>query len=115
MVVDDDDDIRLTIAEALTDAGRQVLTARHGAEALEVLRGAGPLPQLILLDLMMPVMDGATFCEHRDADGRLRRIPVVVLSADAALAARCATLGVQGHHKKPIDLDTLYAVVARYC
>src|SRR5262249_39532313 len=80
LIVDDDDDLRAAIAEVLVEDGYDVGHAGNGAEALNYLH-TQPRPDLILLDLMMPVMDGREFrCEQR-RDPRLADIPVVVLTA----------------------------------
>ncbi len=81
MLVEDDDDLREALAEVLATADLEVIEAHDGQHALELLRHATRPPAVILLDLMMPVMDGETFLEHRAADAELRRIPVVVLTA----------------------------------
>src|SRR4051812_21418426 len=79
LVVEDDDDAREAIAETVTLAGYEVVLARHGREALDVIEGGAEPPSAVLLDLMMPVMDGWTFLS---ALGKRRRaIPVVVMSA----------------------------------
>lgn len=114
MVIDDDADIRESLADALAEAGHDVLCAGDGAHGLRVLAGGVPLPGLILLDLMMPVMDGLDFRAAQLADPRLRDIPVVLLSADAAVRERAAELKVSGFYRKPIGLQSLYELVARY-
>ncbi|CAN5444097.1 hypothetical protein BH11MYX1_BH11MYX1_42230 [soil metagenome] len=115
LVVDDDDDIRETVADALTQYGHVVLQAKEGADALRVLRETESLPGLILLDLMMPGMDGITFRHHQTQDTRLRGIPVVVLSADAHAEARTSAMGVAACYRKPVKLAALYELVDRYC
>jgi CheY-like chemotaxis protein len=81
LVVDDDDDIRGAIEEILQGEGYVAVGARNGAEALELLRKDVGLPQLVLLDLMMPEMDGWEFLARIDGDARLHRIPVALMSA----------------------------------
>src|SRR5678815_5518609 len=81
LVVEDDVDIRQALVEILEDQGFETLGARDGADALDILSRATDLPCVILLDLMMPVMDGAAFREAQRNDPRLASIPVVVLSA----------------------------------
>jgi two-component system, chemotaxis family, chemotaxis protein CheY len=82
LVVDDDSDVRETFAEVLTDMGCAVDTAVHGVDALSRLRNR-QRPNVILLDLTMPVMDGVTFLRMQRADPRLSQIPVVVVTASA--------------------------------
>src|SRR6185436_16404183 len=82
LVVDDDADIRETIAGVLEDEGYGVAGAKNGQEALTWLRAPGsPRPQLILLELMMPVMSGPEFRAAQEADPSLHAIPVVIVSA----------------------------------
>lgn len=83
LLVEDDDDIRELLALALEDAGFQVLTAPNGREALDCLTSlpAKSLPSVLLLDLMMPVMDGRDFLAVKDRNARLRHLPVLVLTA----------------------------------
>jgi CheY-like chemotaxis protein len=111
LVVDDDETIRETVAEALQLDGFHVETARNGAEALAVVRAR--CPSGIVLDLMMPIMDGWQFLE-RCRDGQLcRGIPVVVMSAYSKLPAEAAKLGVKGCIAKPFDLDVLIGAIER--
>lgn len=113
LIIDDDYDVRSGIAEVLADEGYALATAAHGEEALRLLRD-GLRPSLILLDLMMPVMDGEAFCRLWHEDDELRRIPVVVLSADASATEKTRRCGATGVLKKPVQLDQLLTVVARY-
>jgi CheY-like chemotaxis protein len=104
MVVEDDHLIREAIAEALDEEGFEVLEAANGREALEKLHHQHA--SLVLLDLMMPVMDGWQFREAQLHDVAISDIPVVVLSAvkdDQVPAAR--------HFSKPCDLDELLDTV----
>jgi CheY-like chemotaxis protein len=109
MLVDDDEDIRTVLAEALQDGGYEVRAVASGREALAQLH-AGYAPALILLDLMMPVMDGWQFREEQLQDAKLKSIPVVVISAvnpGKALPPGTALL------RKPFDLEAMFAEVAR--
>jgi CheY-like chemotaxis protein len=80
LLVEDDAAILGSLGEALREEGLEVATARHGQEALEALR-AGLRPSVIVLDLMMPVMDGWDFRHEQLRDPALRDIPVVVVTA----------------------------------
>jgi CheY-like chemotaxis protein len=80
LVVDDDEALREAVAEALADEGFTVSCCAHGQDALTVLR-SGLRPDVILLDLMMPVMDGWAFREEQSRDPALAAIPVVVVTA----------------------------------
>jgi CheY-like chemotaxis protein len=92
LLVDDDDDLRELLAELLHAHGFRVAVARHGAEALDLL-SRGERPSLIVLDYMMPVMDGPTFLATKLRDERLAAIPVFLLTAmgDAARDPACAS------------------------
>jgi signal transduction histidine kinase/DNA-binding response OmpR family regulator len=90
LVVEDDPDTARLVAETLVDHGIEVRQARHGREALERLAEA--LPSVILLDLMMPVMDGFTFLEHIQVDPAWKNVPVVILTAKALDADEVARL-----------------------
>jgi CheY-like chemotaxis protein len=112
MVVEDDHAIREALRELLEDEGYRVTQASNGAEALARLRE--DRPGLILLDLMMPVMDGWEFRNAIQRDPQLSSIPVVILSADHAVAQRAGSLRVQGWLSKPFQLDQLLRTVQRY-
>jgi CheY-like chemotaxis protein len=107
MLVDDDEDIRTVLSEALQDAGYDVRCAASGREALTQLRG-GYRPGLILLDLMMPVMDGWQFRDEQLGQAEIASIPVVVISAvnPGKQLPRGTTL-----LRKPFDLDVMLATV----
>ena len=114
LVVEDDFDIRLVMQLALEGEGYRVVTAGDGQEALEHLR-SNELPSLILLDLMMPRMDGTDFRAVQRQDPALAGIPVVVLSADTRINEKAVAIGVESILRKPIDLDALLELVQRYC
>jgi CheY-like chemotaxis protein len=109
-LVEDDGDLRRTIGEALEAQGYDVVATANGAEALDALRRDEARPCLILLDLMMPVMNGYEFREVQRADPALSDIPVVVISAHAR-----AGLDVDEVLPKPIGLRRLLTVIERYC
>jgi CheY-like chemotaxis protein len=111
MVVEDDESIRAALGEALVEEGYEVVTAEHGARALELLR-AGARPGLVLLDLMMPVMDGRAFLEARAGDPALAAIPVVVVTADPRATHEAWTLDAQAILAKPLSLQSLLETVA---
>jgi CheY-like chemotaxis protein len=111
LVVDDDDTIRATVAEALELDGFTVETASNGAEAW-VLVSNRP-PSGILLDLMMPVMNGWQFLEKCRATGVCEDTPVVVMSAYHKLSSEILNLHVSGYVSKPFDLDVLLGEVER--
>jgi CheY-like chemotaxis protein len=108
LVVDDDKDIRDLLSDALEAEGYEAVSARHGAEALERLRHLRP--DLILLDLMMPVMDGLAFLAAKSRDPALSGIPVIAMTA----ATWNRVEGAVTLLKKPFDLDMFLADVARF-
>lgn len=114
MIVEDDAFIRDDLAEILADEGYPVATAGNGAEALDLLRGGDP-PSLILLDLMMPVMDGWQLRRELLKDAALARIPIVVLSGAGSVKSEAASLGAVGYVSKPFKLETLLRLIARHC
>lgn len=113
MIVDDDPDICMSIQIALEAHGYRVTTASDGAEALQKL-ATDEAPCLILLDLMMPGMNGQAFREAQLRNPALAAIPVVVLSGDYKIDERAAAMGVEGLGK-PIDLPLLLAKVEQFC
>lgn len=114
MVVDDDADLREALEDVLRDAGYEVLTAGNGRLALDALARAPRPPSLVLLDMMMPVMDGAGFLRELYATPSGREIPVVVFSASAGAREESEQLGARGYLRKPVDVDTLLDAVETY-
>jgi CheY-like chemotaxis protein len=110
LVVDDDPDILQTLALCLSTEGYHVLMAANGQEALEVL--AREKPACVLLDLMMPVMDGWQFVSELEARGA-RRMPILVLSADRAVQQHSIKLRAEGYLAKPFDLEDLLGKVSQ--
>ena len=115
LIVDDDADLREAMAMLLEDEGLPSVTAANGQEALDRLRSSAPLPNLILLDISMPVMNGIEFRAHQLADPRLASIPVVLLSASGRVAAEAPKLRILETLPKPFRPDALIAVVRRHC
>ncbi len=113
LVVDDDADLRRALRNALEPEGYHVALAANGREAWEWLQSA-PLPALILLDLMMPVMDGAQFLGLVRTDTRMRSIPVVLATAFGSLAEPVAAES-QGLLAKPFDVEQVLRLASRYC
>jgi CheY-like chemotaxis protein len=117
LVVEDNVDIRETIVQVLEVEGYPVSSAANGAEAVELLKTM-PKPCLILLDLMMPIMDGWQFLEKQKEDTVFASLPVVLISAlpaKAALANAKAVEKAVGFIMKPVSLITLLDVVQQYC
>ena len=115
MVIEDDRDVRDSIFEVLEDHEYEPLTASNGQEALERLRDPSRRPCVILLDVMMPVMDGWGFRAAQNQDAELKAIPVVVLTAHASAAETARDMHAAGFLKKPVELDALLAAVQRHC
>jgi CheY-like chemotaxis protein len=116
LVVDDDPDIRDSIASALEIEGYSVLMAENGQAALDLLlsfQDKEDLPRCIMLDLMMPVMTGEEFLsEIKDNYEELRHIPIVVASANGSLLQN--KLPAREVLKKPIDINDLYRIAEQY-
>lgn len=113
LIVEDDNDIRSSVAEVLEEAGFSTSMVANGAEALSFLR-RGALPNLILLDLMMPVMDGFAFREEQLKDTALAGIPVVIMSADGNIVAKRERAKSAAYIKKPLDIVDLIEIVEKY-
>jgi CheY-like chemotaxis protein len=115
LVVEDDEAIRGLVSEVLRDDGYEVSEAANGAEALEYVNNHRP--DLIVLDLMMPVMDGWAFVERCRVNPGCSDVPIVVTSASHDLpktAERLRSYGVRTCLAKPFDVDGLLALVERY-
>jgi CheY-like chemotaxis protein len=117
LVVDDDRDIRESLVEALEEHGFAAVGAVNGRDALDKLRALARAqrPCLILLDIMMPGMDGTAFREEQLQDPELAPIPVVVLSAYRDVAERAAPMNVSEHLRKPVKLSELVRVTVQHC
>jgi CheY-like chemotaxis protein len=112
LIVEDDEDLREMMAQLLTLEGFQAATVANGREALDYLHQAGK-PDVILLDLMMPVMDGWEFRRQQRADPAIAPVPVIVLSA--LDQNRAASLDATAFLKKPLDFDRLLTLVRSHC
>ena len=111
LVVDDDPLIRDTMSEILEESGYRVATAAHGGEALNVLR-RDPKPDAIILDLMMPVMDGWQFLEAKARDQAIREVPVLIHTAYTAYHdGQNRHSDVLGVFRKPGDFARMIGVL----
>jgi len=113
LIVEDDLAIRDVITQILEDEGYPVASAANGLEALNYLSQSSP-PRLILLDLMMPIMNGWQFHAQLQDDPILRTIPIIVASADANVQQQAAVMAVPAYLRKPLQLDDLLDAVERF-
>ena len=110
LVVEDEEPVQQLVADLLAEEGYQVLVAGDGAQALALVQ-SGP-PDLVITDLMMPVMSGAELCQRLRADAETRELPILVISAAGnGLARSCAA---DAFLPKPFDLDALLALVVSH-
>jgi len=112
LIVEDDNDTREMLGRFLELEGYTVETAENGKRALERL-GSGVGACVILLDLMMPVMDGWQFRQEQIRDASLADIPVIVVSA--AGRERLEKIQANAYLSKPVDLDELLGCVTQFC
>jgi CheY-like chemotaxis protein len=115
LVIDDDCDARGLMTEVLEGAEYDVLQAGNGAEALRVLSSNADRCNIILLDLMMPVMNGWDFRRKQRESTDLADIPVLLMSAGAHMDAASGDLDVVGFMTKPVEVDDLLAKVKKHC
>ncbi len=115
LVVEDDLEIRETVMEILEEHGYEPIGAENGLEALDKLRSSGPPPCLILLDLMMPRMDGRSFRQVQLQNPELASIPVVVITAFRDMSQALQEMKVADLLKKPFNLQDLLGLTRRYC
>lgn len=113
LIVEDEVDLRETLAEILSLHGFNPVTAGSGAEAMEVLR-QGEAPRVILLDLMMPEMSGWEFRDIQLRDPALASIPVVLVSGVSDLAEAAETTRAAAFLSKPLDIEELVLLLTRY-
>ena len=114
LIVEDDFDIRDLLVMILTNHGYQATGVSNGQEALAHLRQA-QATDLILLDLMMPIMDAWEFRARQQAEPQFEAIPVVLLSATDEVNEHVAALQAAAYLRKPIDFGALLETVGRYC
>ena len=111
-IIEDDAEFRDMLRELLEEEQYRVVAVSNGAEALETLRGE-TLPNVILLDVSMPVMDGFDFLRFRNDDPQLAAVPVVLVTN--AKPHERPTIGVNDVVRKPIDIDEILFAIKRYC
>ena len=115
LVVEDELSQREALAEVLSRLGYEVQCAANGNEALELMRRSESLLGLILLDLMMPVMDGWEFRAEQRKDRSLADVPVVVVSALGDTAQKAVQDGAAAFVSKPLHWQALLPVLERFC
>jgi two-component system, chemotaxis family, chemotaxis protein CheY len=113
LVIDDDATVRAYVDMALEEIGHEVLAAEHGAAALTLLDAQAAMPDVILLDMRMPKMDGWEFARLYQARPG-PKVPIVVMTAAQDAAGRAAQIHADSYLAKPFDLDDLYDCVARH-
>lgn len=113
LIVEDDADLREMMAQLLSLEGYNATTVANGREALDYLHNGHDAPHVILLDLMMPVMDGWEFRRQQRSDPAVADVPVIVLSA--LDQSRAADVDAEAFLKKPLDFDRLLQLVRQYC
>ena len=115
LIVEDDRDVARLLAEVLETEGYRTAIAANGCEALDHLRKNHHRPDLILLDMMMPVMDGWKFREEQQKLPALASIPVVTVTADGDARGKAASIQAAGYIAKPLSIDSLLDEVERIC
>jgi CheY-like chemotaxis protein/anti-sigma regulatory factor (Ser/Thr protein kinase) len=115
LLVEDDLDVREAICDLLESHGYRVASACNGQEALECLRGGWGPPDVILLDLMMPVMNGWQFRSEQQKSPEWSSIPVVLVSGDSNAGANASAINAVGFLKKPPTAEDLLGLVDRVC
>lgn len=113
LLIEDDRDVRESLVDALEYEGYAVIGALDGLDALDKLRNDGAVPDLILLDLMMPRMTGSEFREELAKVPAWSGIPVIVITADGQGRSKAQALGANGFLKKPLKLADLFNIVHR--
>ncbi len=113
LVVEDDSSIRELLVELLQSEGYEVASAINGLEGIKYLQTKGK-PDLILIDLMMPVMDGYSFRTEQLKNNLWATIPVVVMSAEANAKEKMKNYGITAFLSKPVELDTILKTVERF-
>jgi CheY-like chemotaxis protein len=110
LVVEDEQPVQQLVADLLEDEGYHVMVASDGAQGLALAQAERP--DLVVTDLMMPVMTGVELCRRLKSNERTRQVPIVVMSAAGASQAR--GLGADAFLAKPFDLEALLALVVSY-
>lgn len=110
LIVDDDEDIGEALSLILESRGYRWSVAQDGAQALQLMQ-TQPLPRVILLDMMMPGMNGEQFRAAQLQDARMASVPVVLMTGDSHAESKAARLGLSKFLRKPLEIDDLISVV----
>jgi two-component system, chemotaxis family, chemotaxis protein CheY len=113
-MVEDDADLRESLKDLLEFEGYSVEWASDGVDALAKLRANPIKPKLILLDWMMPKMDGAEFCMAKNQIPELAAIPVVLLTADGRVSEKAKQVGATTGIAKPVEIELLLLTVGQF-
>jgi len=113
-IIEDDIYIRMNLKMLLESEGYSIETASDGKDALERLKAATSLPSLILLDLMMPIMDGFQFRHEQERDPRLADIPVVIISAGGNIEPSKIKIGAKASLKKPFNIEDVLDTIKQF-
>lgn len=113
LIVEDDNSIRELLVELLQSEGYEVGSAINGLEGINYLQN-NSAPDLILIDLMMPIMDGYTFRTEQLKNAKWSKIPIVVMSAEANAKEKLKNFGITAFLSKPVELETILKAVEQY-
>ncbi len=112
LIIDDSEDLQQLLKRIFESKGYEVLTALSGKEALGVLFSTTPLPDLILLDLMLPDMSGEEFAALKEKNSKIKNIPIILMSAGVMNTTEIdQRLSIKGYLNKPLDLFHLISTV----
>jgi CheY-like chemotaxis protein len=114
MVVEDDAMIRASLVELLEGEGYEVIGVENGQAAMNYLKSSEVLPGVILLDVMMPIMDGWQFRTQQLSDSKISKIPVIVVTADGNAQDKADVMSAQGWVNKPFKIDDILESVAKH-
>jgi two-component system, OmpR family, alkaline phosphatase synthesis response regulator PhoP len=112
LVVDDDPDLVAICSLVLEYEGYQIDVARNGVEAYETVTSDGV--DVVLMDVMMPVMDGITVCKMMKRDPKTKDLPVIIMSASETLREQARTAAADAVIAKPFDIDNLVTMVNQF-
>lgn len=115
LIIDDDQGIRDALSELLEMEGYAVKLAVNGNEGLHILRELPKPPDLVLLDFMMPAMDGFQFRQRQVEEGLYTEVPVVLMSADCHVGEKQIRGGMMDHLRKPMDINEVLDMVKKHC